>query len=944
MKHLTRPRVTVLRLETMDDRITPAAGGLDPSFGAGGIVTTAVSTGRDQVNDMAFDAIGRIVVAGNSFNGSNFDFALARYNIDGTLDSTFDGDGKATTPIGSGDDFGQSVAIDAVGRIVVAGISNYGSGGDFALARYNSDGSLDNTFSGDGKVTTSFGPGEDFAWSVAIDGSGRIVLAGHSYNGSNRDIALARYNSDGSLDTSFSGDGMVTTDISGINDYCYCVAIDNNDSIVIAGSTAAADEDLMVARYNVDGTLDSSFGGDGIAIAPTSSGLDVAINCVIDASDRIVIAGHSWNGSNRDFLVARFNGDGTLDASFNHNGYVTTTIGPSDDLAGSLAIDGSGRIVVVGGGSNGSNFDSTIVRYNDAGALDSAFDFDGKVTIAIGTGDDGFLAVLIDSTGRIVVAGDGIVNNSIDFTLARFFSDHFNAVPGSTSLTYSENDALLAISNSIALTNSPNANLVGATVKIGNYLRNQDVLGYALQGGITGSFDSISGVLTLNGTASIADYEAVLRSLTYTNTSDQPLELSRTITVTVDDGETHDNLATATYTIHIVGVNDAPVLTDGAVLPSGIQAGTSLPGRKISSLFAGLVTDPDASDSLTGLAVVGNPSDGEQGRWQYSTDDATWVDVGAVADGATALALSATTKLRFLPAPWFVGEPAPLFVRALDSSYAGAFTGVSPVTIDTSIHGGTTAISDSTAEVQATIWPNPIGGAWLSPAGNLIVEGTAGNDIIAINRAKDVTKVVVKLNKTVLGEFAGVSGKIDVRAGVGADRVTISSKITKPSLIDGGPGNDTLTGGAGDDTILGGAGDDRLTGRAGRNVLIGGEGNDVLTGGGGRDVLLGGAGADKLVGGKGEDLLLGGVTDFETDPTGLNLIVAEWNSGSDYADRVAHLTGTPGGLNGTAFLSAATVHDDGVKDVLTGGKDLDWFVVSALDTLDLKSPELKLVV
>ena len=135
-----------------------------------------------------------------------------------------------------------------------------------------------------------------------------------------------------------------------------------------------------------------------------------------------------------------------------------------------------------------------------------------------------------------------------------------------------------------------------------------------------------------------------------------------------------------------------------------------------------------------------------------------------------------------------------------------------------------------------------------------------------------------------------------------------------------------------------------MTGGAGSNVLIGGDGKDVLTGGGGRDVLLGGNGADKLVGGAGEDLLLGGLTDFETDPTGLALIVAEWNSGIAYDLRVAHLKGAAGGANGTAFLSATTVHDDGVKDVLTGGKDLDWFVVSALDTLDLKSPELKLVI
>jgi Ca2+-binding RTX toxin-like protein len=211
---------------------------------------------------------------------------------------------------------------------------------------------------------------------------------------------------------------------------------------------------------------------------------------------------------------------------------------------------------------------------------------------------------------------------------------------------------------------------------------------------------------------------------------------------------------------------------------------------------------------------------------------------------------------------------------------------------------------------------------------NLVIGGTAANDRIAVNPSKDLSQLVVVMNGVTLGTFpaASVTGKIVARGLGGNDKITISPKVTKPTELWGGLGNDSLTGGAGS------------------NVLIGGEGKDLLTGGIGRDVLLGGAGADRLIGGTGEDLLLGGVTDFETDLTGLALIVAEWNSGSLYADRVAHLTGTAGGLNGTAFLSASTVHNDGVKDVLTGGKDSDWFVVSALDTLDLKLPELKLVI
>jgi Ca2+-binding RTX toxin-like protein len=197
-----------------------------------------------------------------------------------------------------------------------------------------------------------------------------------------------------------------------------------------------------------------------------------------------------------------------------------------------------------------------------------------------------------------------------------------------------------------------------------------------------------------------------------------------------------------------------------------------------------------------------------------------------------------------------------------------------------------------------------------------------------------------------LGTFplVSVTGRIDVRAGTGADRVTISPKVTKPALIDGGPGNDTLIGGAGNDTLLGESGNDRLVGGSGNNLLVGGDGNDVLTGGGGLDVLIGGAGADKLTGGAGDDLLIGGPTDFDADLSGLANIVSEWTSGASYADRIAHLTGTPGGANGATFLSSATVQDDGVKDVLTGGKGTDWFVVSAGDKTDAVSGETTTVI
>ncbi len=171
----------------------PATVTLDTTFGTNGKVTTAIGSGNDGATSLTIDGNGKIVVAGTSNNGSNYgrnnDFALARYNADGSLDTSFDADGNVTTAIESGDDFAYDLAIDGNGKIVVAG-AIYGK---FALARYNANGSLDTSFGTGGKLTTDIGSGDDFAYDLAIDGNGKIVVAGFSYNGCNKDFALARY-------------------------------------------------------------------------------------------------------------------------------------------------------------------------------------------------------------------------------------------------------------------------------------------------------------------------------------------------------------------------------------------------------------------------------------------------------------------------------------------------------------------------------------------------------------------------------------------------------------------------------------------------------------------------------------------------------------------------------------------------------------------------------
>jgi len=288
----------------------------DTSFNGTGKVITPVTSSNDGAYSVATQSNGRIVAAGSSSNGANDDFAVVRYNSNGTLDTSFGGTGKVITPIGSSSDDGaNSVAIHTDGRIVAAGYSaNGGANYDFALVRYNTDGTLDTSFGGTGKVVTPVGSSsDDVAASVAIQADGKIVVAGYSYYGATVDFAVVRYNSNGSLDTSFNGTGKVITPIgTSSTDYAAEVAIQSDGKIVAAGGSNGGNYDFAVVRYNLNGTLDTSFNGTGIVVTPIgTSSTDYAAEVAIQADGKFVAAGQSSNGSNHDFALVRYLGDST---------------------------------------------------------------------------------------------------------------------------------------------------------------------------------------------------------------------------------------------------------------------------------------------------------------------------------------------------------------------------------------------------------------------------------------------------------------------------------------------------------------------------------------------------------------------------------------------------------------------------------------------------------
>ncbi|MDX6583426.1 MAG: hypothetical protein QOI10_2610 [Solirubrobacterales bacterium] len=310
---------------------------IDPGFGPGGTGFVNFNWGGagDKALAVAVQSDDGIVVAGQSTGN----FAVARLNANGTLDPSFDGDGKLTTDLGATDS-ANAVAVQSDNNIVAAGTN----GTDFALTRYSAlDGALDTSFSGDGKQITDLG-GTDIANAVAIQpGDGNIVAVGT--NGA--DFALARYSTaNGALDTSFSGDGMQITDLGG-TDIANAVAIQPADGNIVAAGTNGAD--FALARYSTaNGALDTSFDADGKQTAQFG-GTESAFGVAIQSDGLINAAGSTTTGTNpNDAAVAQFTSTGFLNGSFSSDGKTTVDFPPTSNEARAIAMQPGKRLVIVG--------------------------------------------------------------------------------------------------------------------------------------------------------------------------------------------------------------------------------------------------------------------------------------------------------------------------------------------------------------------------------------------------------------------------------------------------------------------------------------------------------------------------------------------------------------------------------------------------------------------
>jgi uncharacterized delta-60 repeat protein len=408
---VTRGSGTVAAADVTDIAIEcttpPPPSGLDLSFGAGTGQITAGPAGVAKAIALLPD--GRIVAAiGNS---------VARYLADGTLDTTFGSNGSVGNVVGP-TNFGAEIldlAVQADGRIVAAGTARGSSFStlayDFAAARLNADGSRDPTFNGGNALQVDWVAAPDRAARVLLQSDGKIVLAGQATTvyvpatgSQDSAMALVRLNADGSIDSTFGSGGRAVTDF-GVLELGQAAALQPDGKIVVAGRVASnlADSELGVARFNADGTPDASFGSAGKV--RYSQWLD-ATSLALQPDGRLLLALAHSEAGNLGFAVVRLEADGRVDANFGAGGLARLDIGPGQDAPLGLALQADGRIVVVGSSLNtATSFDFVVARLLPNGAADTGFGTGGFYSLDLFKGRDGAYDVLVQPDGKLLVSG-----------------------------------------------------------------------------------------------------------------------------------------------------------------------------------------------------------------------------------------------------------------------------------------------------------------------------------------------------------------------------------------------------------------------------------------------------------------------------------------------------------------------------------------------------------
>ena len=809
------------------------AGVLDSGYGTSGIASfdlnTTATIRSDQIPyGMDVDGSGRVTVVGytNDYNSTtsqstNNLAVIARFTSTGQLDPTFNpsGGGILLTTGGDGSTSARTVAMDPLGRIIV--------GFSYALHRYNPDGTLDTSFSGDGIALNNY----YYIQALHLDGVGRIVMGGSGH--------LTRFNDDGTPDTAFGPNGRVST--SGRNSYA--IAVDNANHVIAAGykdSTGSTGTDYWLARYITDGlavTVNNVAPQNLMISGPTSANEGSSITLTASATDPAGLNDpltYSWNITRNSSAYLQISGASITFAVPDNGSYVATVT--VDDGDGGVA--NQSRTIAVANVAptatfsapasvdEGSPLTLAISSPQDASSVDAAAGFVYAFDFGAGYG-----AFSVSNTASYIPADNGnrTVRGKIrdkdggvtEYTAAVTVNNVApQNVDAGSDQTVNEGDTV-SLSGSFTDPGSADTHSQVWSVVASN--------GQLIGNGTGGSF---SFVPNDNGTYTV----------TYTVTDDDSDSTSDTVVVTVN--------------------NVAPTATDNTYTTA--QA-TALIGNVITdNAGSGVDSDPGgASDPLT-VSAHTSPSNGT-------------------------LVLHPDGSFTFTPDSTFAGADS--FSYTISDGDGGFSTATVTINVTAAAPGSSLTINDSC-----------LGGT------ALLITGTSGNDTIVVEPGSTAATLSVTFNG-VSSTVAKPSGRIIVTGGDGDDNIQIAGAILNPVWLYGDRGNDRLNAGGGG------------------SLLIGGDGSDQLLGGGGRDIMIGGEGADNLVGNSNDDILVAGYTtkdlrasvnheEFWCD------VLKEWKSSRSFAERVANLRPS---------LLPQVIDDvfaDSI-DFLNGSAGDDWLIFAA---------------
>ncbi|WP_165688549.1 hypothetical protein [Solilutibacter tolerans] len=409
-----------------------------PVFSAGryGAVTIDVAGLRDSGFGIAKTADGKYLLAGTTNTTSTaHDFLLMRVNANGVLDTTFGDQGIVRTDFSGGND---AIYADPViqpdGRIVVAGSTARAGNINFALARYDANGALDTSFGSGGKVELDFVGGSEWINGVAIASDGKIIVAGPAQAIVNQAVnfAVARFNANGSIDTSFGQGGKNSHEVPRYNnsdaeDIPSDVALLADGKILLSGGISGR---VGLMRFAANGQIDTSFGAGGHVVAPNTSFWETGIRMDVASDGRVVVAGYSDTTEigSHDFIITRFMPDGLVDASFGTGGKISTNFASLNDRGYDVKVMPDGRIVAAGmaGFDHWSGRDNfAAVRYLANGQPDTAFGFNGRAYYEIGGYLDNVEAMYLESNGDLMLLGSSFDQDKMayDVALARIRVD-----------------------------------------------------------------------------------------------------------------------------------------------------------------------------------------------------------------------------------------------------------------------------------------------------------------------------------------------------------------------------------------------------------------------------------------------------------------------------------------------------------------------------------------